>query len=402
MRFSENARKLKQSATFAVNNKRMEMMQQGIDVVNFGVGEPDFDTPESIKQACISALKEGHTRYTAISGIPQLRQAIAQKLKRDNQLDYEPSQIVVTNGARQAIANAITAVVDPGDEVMVVTPGWISYQQLILLNGGTPVLVPVSRENDYNPTEEALEALVNEKTKMLVMTTPSNPTGRVLSKETLEMIGDFAVRHDLYLLADEIYEKIVFDEDARHISIASLGREIYDRTITINGLSKSHAMTGWRMGYSASSPELAKVMTNIQNHYTAGINTMTQYASLEALNGSQDCVTEMVDEFRKRRDYIYENVRTIPGIHTVKPQGAFYLFIDLTDVLGKKYHGKEISNAVDFAQTLLEEKAVAMVACDDFGIENHIRASFATSMDNLIKGVKRLREFIQELHETTN
>lgn len=397
MRLSENAQKLKASATFAVNNKRMEMVQAGIDVVNFGVGEPDFDTPESIKQACIRAMEEGNTKYTPIPGIMKLREAIAEKLRRDNQLDYEPNQIVVTNGARQAIANAMAALINPGDEVMVVTPGWISYQQLILLNGGIPVLVPVSREDDYNPTKEALEALVNDRTKLLVMTTPSNPTGRVLGRETLEMIAEFVIRHDLYLISDEIYEKIVFDDDAQHISIASLGKEIYDRTITINGLSKSHAMTGWRMGYSASNSELAKIMTNIQNHYTAGINTMTQYASLEALNGSQECVKEMVAEFKRRRDYIYENVRQIPGLHTVKPQGAFYLFIDLTDVLGRKYHGKEILNAVDFATVLLEEKAVAMVACDDFGIENHIRASYATSMDNLIKGVERLREFVLEL-----
>lgn len=397
MQLSENALKLKQSATFAVNTKRIEMQRQGYDVVNFGVGEPDFDTPDFIKEAAVEAMKQGQTKYTAIAGMPALRQAIADKLKRDNGLCYAPSQIVVANGARQAIANGITALVNPGDEALIISPAWFSYQQLVLINGGVPVLVPVKREDDYLPTREVLESKVTEKSKLLILTTPSNPTGRIMGRETLEMLADFAISHDLYVISDEVYEKIVLDQDVQHISIASLGEEIYKRTIVVNGLSKSHAMTGWRMGYSASSEQLAKVMTNIQNHYTAGINTMTQVASITALNGSEDCVKTMVDEFRKRRDYIYERICRIPGLYAVKPQGAFYLFIDITELIHRKHKGKVIKNALDFAAALLEEKAVAVVACDDFGIENHVRASYATDMENLKKGADRIEEFVREM-----
>lgn len=396
MQLSKNALKLKQSATFTVNTKRMKMIQQGIDVVNFGVGEPDFDTPEFIKEAAVKALKDGQTKYTAIAGMTSLRKAIADKLKRDNNLDYEPAQIVVTNGARQAIGNAIAALVNPQDEVLIISPAWISYQQLITLNGGVPVLVPVDREHDYLPTREALESMVSSRSKLLIITTPSNPTGRIMGREVLEMIAEFAISHNLYVISDEIYEKIAFDH-IKHISIASLGKEIFERTIVINGLSKSHSMTGWRMGYSASNSQLAKMMTNIQNHYTAGINTMTQVASLAALEGSEDCVREMVAQFQVRRDYIYQRINGIKGLYAVKPQGAFYLFIDITELIGKKYKDRVITSALDFAEILLEEKAVALVACEDFGIENHVRASYATAMENLIKGADRIEEFVKKL-----
>ncbi len=396
MQLSENALKLKQSTTFMVNTKRMEMIQQGIDVVNFGVGEPDFDTPEFIKEAAIKALEDGETKYTAIAGMMSLRKAIADKLKRDNDLSYESDQIVVTNGARQAIGNAIAALVNPQDEVLIISPAWISYQQLVIMNGGIPVLVPVDREHDYLPTREALESMVSSRSKLLIITTPSNPTGKIMGRKVLEMIAEFAISHDLYVISDEIYEKIVFD-DIKHISIASLGKEIFERTVVINGLSKSHSMTGWRMGYSASNLQLAKMMTNIQNHYTAGINTMTQVASIAALEGSEDCVREMVAQFQARRDYIYQRINGIKGLYAVKPQGAFYLFIDITELIGKKYKNRLIASAFDFAKILLEERAVALVACEDFGIKNHVRASYATDMENLIKGADRMEQFVNEL-----
>ncbi len=397
MELSENVLKLKPSATAKVNMMQQDMARQGIDVVNFSVGEPDFDTPEFVKQAAIKAMEQGFTKYTANTGVPELREAIADKLKRDNDLDYKPSQIVVTNGARQAIANAIAVVTNPGDEVMIITPAWVSYQQLILLFGCVPVAVPTTRENNYMPTREALESKVTDKTKLLILTSPSNPTGRVFDEETLKMVADFALAHDLFVISDEVYEKLIFDDDVEHISIASLSPEMYEHTIVVNGLSKSHAMTGWRMGYSASTEELARLMGNVLNHYTTAISSITQAASIAALRGDENCIDEMNDEYRKRRDYIYERICGIDGLKAVKPQGAFYLFIDISDIIGKEYHGKRMESAADFAEALLRDKAVALVSSEDFGIDNHVRISFATSMENLKKGADRIEEFVNEL-----
>ncbi len=397
MELSENVLKLKPSATAKVNMMQQDMARQGIDVVNFSVGEPDFDTPEFVKQAAIKAMEQGFTKYTANTGVLELRQAIADKLKRDNGLDYKPSQIVVTNGARQAIANAIAVVTNPGDEVLIITPAWVSYQQLILMFGCVPVPVPTTRENNYMPTREALESKVTDKTKLLILTSPSNPTGRVFDEGTLRMLADFALAHDLFVISDEVYEKLIFDDDVKHISIASISPEMYEKTIVVNGLSKSHAMTGWRMGYSASNEELAKLMGNVLNHYTTAISSITQAASIAALTGDESCIDEMNDEYRKRRDYIYDRICAIDGLKAVKPQGAFYLFIDISDIIGKDYHGKKIESAADFAEALLQDKAVALVSSEDFGIDNHVRISFATSMENLKKGADRIEEFVSEL-----
>ena len=394
---SQNALKLQPSVTFTISGKTAEIKRAGGDVVDFSIGEPDFPTPEHIKEAGKTAIAEDFTRYTPIAGIAELRQAIAGKLLRDNGLRYDPAQITVTGGGRQAIANALCAMINPGDEVIIVAPAWVSYKQLILLYGGTPVLVPVERANDYLPTRAAMDAALSLKTKAVIITTPSNPTGRILPEETLRMVADFAAQNDVFIIADEIYEKLVFDDTERHVSIASLDPATFERTVVVNGLSKNYCMTGWRIGYSAAPPQLAKLMTTIQNHTTAHISSISQKAALAALTADQTCVDTMRRAFAERRDYIYNRVCAIDGLYAVKPQGAFYIFIDVSGALGRAYQGRIIQNALDFADILLTEYLVAAVPCEDFGVENHIRLSFATSLETIEKGMDRLSKFMREL-----
>lgn len=397
MELSRRAERIKPSSTLAISAKASELKAQGFDIVGFGVGEPDFETPEHIKEAGIKAIKDGFTRYTPASGITELRKAVAKKLKDDNGLDYDFTQIIISNGAKHALINAFMAILNEGDEVIIPAPYWLSYSEIVNIAGGVPVIVKTKKENNYMLTREELDAAYTEKTKALVIVSPSNPTGMVSSIDDLKMIADFAVEKDIIVIADEIYEKLIYDEDKKHISLASLGKEIYDRTIIINGVSKSYAMTGWRIGYTASNPKIAKLIGSLQSHMTSNPNSIAQKATLAAIEGPQDCVKEMCVEFKKRRDYIFEREEKIPFITALKPEGAFYLFIDVSGLYGKKYEGVEINSAADMADLLIEKKLVAVVPCADFGMPDHIRLSYAISLEMIKKGMDRIEEFVNEL-----
>lgn len=397
MELSRRAERIKPSSTLAISAKASELKSQGFDIVGFGVGEPDFETPEHIKEAGIKAIKDGFTRYTPASGITELRKAVAKKLKDDNGLDYDFTQIIISNGAKHALINAFMAILNEGDEVIIPAPYWLSYSEIVNIAGGVPVIVKTKKENNYMLTREELNSAYTDKTKALVIVSPSNPTGMVSSIDDLKMIADFAVEKDIIVIADEIYEKLIYDEDKKHISLASLGKEIYDRTIIINGVSKSYAMTGWRIGYTASNPKIAKLIGSLQSHMTSNPNSIAQKATLAAIEGPQDCVKEMCVEFKKRRDYIFEREEKIPFITALKPEGAFYLFIDVSGLYGKKYEGVEINSAADMADLLIEKKLVAVVPCADFGMPDHIRLSYATSLEMIKKGMDRIEEFVNEL-----
>ncbi|MEA5057035.1 MAG: pyridoxal phosphate-dependent aminotransferase [Anaerotignum propionicum] len=397
MELSRKALCIKPSSTMAISSKAAQLKAEGKDIVTFGVGEPDFDTPEHIRKAGIAAIESGQTRYTAAAGIPALRQAVCDKLKNDNGLEYEQAQIIISNGAKHSLMNVFMAILNDGDEVIIPAPYWLSYSEMVKIAGGEPVIIHTKKENQFMMTREELEQAYTRKTKAVVLTSPSNPTGMVTSYEDLKMIADFAVEKDIFVISDEIYEKLIYDENKKHISIASLGKEIYERTIVINGVSKSYAMTGWRIGYAAAPLEVAKLMGSLQSHMASNPNTIAQMATLTALNGSQDCVEEMCVEFKKRRDYIFEREEAIPLIQALKPEGAFYLFVDVSQTYGKKHDGVEINSAADFATILLDKKFVAVIPCADFGMSDYIRLSYATSMELIEKGMDRIAEMIEEL-----
>ena len=397
MELSRKVLNIKPSATLAVTTKAKELKAAGKDIIAFAAGEPDFNTPDNIKEAAIAAINDNFTRYTATPGIVELREAISKKLKEENHIDYAPSQITVCNGAKQALANTFMAIINEGDEVIIPAPFWVSYSAIVEIAGGKPVIVYTKAENNFMLSKEDLENAYTEKTKALILVSPSNPTGMIASKENLQAIADFAVEKDIFVISDEIYEKLVYDESKKHISIASLNKDIQARTITINGVSKSYAMTGWRIGYVAAPAEVAKCINTIQSHMSSNANSIAQKAALEAITGPQESVELMRQQFAKRRDYIFEREEEIPYISALKPEGAFYLLVDISGVCGKKYNGKEITNAADFAAELLDNKLVAVVPCADFGMPKHIRLSYAISLDDIKKGMDRIAEFISEL-----
>ncbi len=397
MELSKRAMSIKASTTMAISSKAAELKAAGLDVVAFGAGEPDFNTPAHIRQAGIDAIENGETRYTPAAGTPALRKAVCDKLKRDNGLDYEPVQVIISNGAKHSLINTFMAILNEGDEVIIPAPFWLSYSEMVRIAGGVPVVIQTKKENQFMMTKEELENAYTEKTKAVVLTSPSNPTGQVMGLEDLQMIADFAVSHDIFVISDEIYEKLIYDADKQHISIASLGKEIYDRTIVINGVSKSYAMTGWRIGYAAAPLAVAKLMASLQSHMASNPNSIAQAATVAALNGPQDCVAEMCVEFKKRRDYIYEREEAIPMISALKPQGAFYLFADVSGTYGKSYEGAVINSAADFASILLDKKYVAVVPCADFGMPDYIRLSYATSMELIKEGMDRIEAMVKEL-----
>ena len=397
MNLSEKALGIKPSSTLSITEKAGVLRKEGKDVISFSVGEPDFDTPEHIKKAAVVAINEGFTKYTPAAGIVELRQAVAKKLKEDNGLDYDYTQIVISNGAKHSLVNALMAVLNPGDEVIIPAPFWLSYAEMVRLAGGTPVVVYTKQEENFALTRGVLESGYSSKTKAVIITTPSNPTGMVMTEEQLRGIADFAVEKDIIVIADEIYEKLIYSKDKKHISIASFGQEIYDRTITVNGVSKSYAMTGWRIGYTASPLKIAKLMAGMQSHMTSNPNSIAQKAALAAIAGPQDCVEQMRVQFEKRRDYIYERVAKMPYVKTIKPEGAFYLFINFSGTYGKTYKGETLSSAAQIGAMLLDEKLLAVVPCADFGMPDHIRFSYATSIENITKGMDRLEGFLAEI-----
>ena len=397
MKLSEKALGIKPSSTLSITEKAGILRSEGKNVISFSIGEPDFDTPEHIKKAAVDAINAGFTRYTAAAGIVELRKAVAKKLKEDNGLDYDYTQIVISNGAKHSLINALMAIINPGDEVIIPAPYWLSYAEMVRLAGGTPVVVYMDQNEGFALTRKVLEKGYSDKTKAVIITTPSNPTGIVMDEGQLREIADFAVEKDIAVIDDEIYEKLIYSEDKKHISIASLNKEIYDRTITINGVSKSYAMTGWRIGYAAAPAPIAKLMSSMQSHMTSNPNSIAQKAALAAIEGPQDCVEDMRKQFAKRRDYIYDRVVNMPYVKTVKPEGAFYLFVDFSGTYGKSYKGTVLESAAQIGAILLDEKLIAVVPCADFGMPDHIRLSYATSIENITEGMNKLEEFLKEL-----
>ena len=397
MELSRKAQAIEPSLTLAITAKAKEMKEKGIDVISFSAGEPDFNTPKNIINAAIKAMEDGNTKYTSVNGILQLREAICKKFKDDNGLEYNPSQIVVSTGAKQSLANTFLSILNPGDEVIVSTPYWVSYPELIKLADGKPVFVEGDEKSNYKFTKENLEKAVTAKTKAIVLNTPNNPTGTIYNKEELEVIADFAKKYNIIIISDEMYEKLIYDNE-NHISIASLSKDAYERTIVINGLSKSYAMTGWRIGYCAASEKIAKLMMSIQSHVTSNVCSITQYAALEALNGPQDEITKMINEFEKRRNYMINRIESIDNLSIVKPKGAFYIMINIENCLGKEINGKILNDSMEFCASLLENEKLAVIPGKAFGLNNYIRVSYATSMEAIKEGLNRIESFIKKLN----
>ena len=397
MELSRKAQAIEPSLTLAITAKAKEMKEKGIDVISFSAGEPDFNTPKNIINAAIKAMEDGNTKYTSVNGILQLREAICKKFKDDNGLEYNPSQIVVSTGAKQSLANTFLAILNPGDEVIVSTPYWVSYPELIKLADGKPVFVEGDEKSNYKFTKENLEKAVPAKTKAIVLNTPNNPTGTIYNKEELEVIADFAKKYNIIIISDEMYEKLIYDNE-NHISIASLSKDAYERTIVINGLSKSYAMTGWRIGYCAASEKIAKLMMSIQSHVTSNVCSITQYAALESLNGPQDEITKMINEFEKRRNYMINRIESIDNLSIVKPKGAFYIMINIENCLSKEINGKILNDSMEFCASLLENEKLAVIPGKAFGLNNYISVSYATSMEAIKEGLNRIESFIKKLN----
>ena len=387
MEISERAAQLTPSLTLSIDSKAKAMKAEGIDVCGFGAGEPDFDTPEHIKTAAIAALQAGFTKYTPSAGIPELRQAIAEKLAADNGLTYRAGQVIVSNGAKHSCYNAILATCQPGDEVIIPAPYWVSYPDMVRLVGAEPVIVPTMERNNWKMRAEDFENAMTPRTKMLIMNSPCNPTGSVYTQEELEAIVEVARGEDIYILSDEIYEKLVYD-DAKHVSIASLSKEAYDLTITVNGFSKSYAMTGWRLGYLAAPEAVAKAVDSIQSHTTANPSSFSHRGALAALKGDQQSVADMREEFDMRRNYMLDRLSKIPNVTAVKPQGAFYVLVNVSQL------GLTSQN---FADRLLSKSNVAVVPGAAFGDDRTIRLSYATSIDIIKKGLDRFQDFCRTL-----
>jgi aspartate aminotransferase len=381
--------------TLAIDAKLKQMVADGIKVYGFGAGEPDFNTPGYINDAAIEAIQKGYTRYTAAQGTPELRKAICAKFARDNNLAYEPNQIIVSSGAKHSLSNAFSAILNPGDEVIVPVPYWVSYTEIIKLSDGIPVLVQTQKENNFKLTKAELLSALTPKSKAILLNSPSNPTGAVYTEQELRDIAEVAVANNLYVVSDEIYEKLVYD-GRKHVSIASLGDEIKELTIVINGMSKAYAMTGWRLGYAAGNEKIIKAMSSVQSHAVSHPSSITQYASAAALNGPQTDVENMVKEFEKRRNYMYERINAMEGLSCIKPEGAFYVYVDISSYLGKELCGIKLKSSLDFADIVLEKAHVAVIPGAAFGTDSYIRLSYATSMDIIKNGLDIFEDFIKK------
>lgn len=397
MILSDRAKQISPSLTLAITAKAKEMSKQGIDVISFGVGEPDFNTPINIQKAAINAIENGLTRYTAASGIIELKEAIVNKFKTDNNLIYTNDQVIISTGAKQCLANVFQAILNSGDEVLIPTPYWVSYPELIKLAEGIPVFVENKQENNFNFSIDALEEAITSKTKAIIVNSPNNPTGTIYSKYNLDMIANFAKKHDLIIISDEIYEKLIYGNE-EHISIASLSKDAYERTIVINGVSKSYAMTGWRIGYAAGNKEIIKLMSSIQSHTTSNPNSIAQYAALEALTGDQSSLSSMVKEFGDRRDYMISRINKIKNLSCLKADGAFYIMLNISKYYGKKLNQTVINTSFEFSEILLQEQNVAVIPGIAFGLDNYVRLSYATSMDTIKKGLDRIEDFLMKLN----
>jgi len=370
-----------------------QMKADGVDVIGFGAGEPDFDTPDNIKEAAYTAIRNGHTKYTHSSGMPQLRKAIAERLMADCGISYTPEQIVVASGAKHSVYIAMRALINDGDEVILPAPYWVTYAEIIKMVGGTPVIISASEKSDFKITKKQLEEAVSNKTKLFILNNPSNPTGMLYNEDELRELAEICVKHDLYIMSDEIYYTLVYD-GKKFTSVAELGEDIKERTIIINGVSKTYAMTGWRIGYSASNLQLAKIMGNYLSHSTSAPSTISQLAAIEALKGPQESVAAMRDEFEKRRDYIVKRINAMDGLSCRKPDGAFYVMLNIEKQIGKTLGGKLINNSDDFSLAFLENGKVAAVSCTGFGCDNFVRLTYASSMESIKEGMDRLERFV--------
>jgi aspartate aminotransferase len=393
---SHRAKSLKPSPTLAINAKAKAMQAQGIQVISFGAGEPDFDTPKNIKEAAKKALDEGFTKYTPVGGIDDLKDAIINKFKKDSHLTYKRSEILVSCGGKHSFYNLAQAIFDQGDEVIIPAPYWVSYPPMVALAGGTPVIVETTEKNEFKITPEDLNKALTPRTKALIINSPSNPTGSAYSKKELERIAEIAISKSFFVISDEIYEKIVYD-GFQFTSIASLSDEIKKKTIIVHGVAKTYAMTGWRIGYTAGSEEVISAMNNIQSQSTSNPTSIAQKASVEALAGPQDEVKKMVSAFAERRNYIVDRLNKMPGVSCYKPAGAFYVFPNFSSYYGKSYQGKKIENSTRLADFFLDVARVAVVPGVEFGADPFERLSYATSMEDIKEGTNRIEEALKKL-----
>lgn len=392
---AERMSKFSGSPTSALIAKVAELKRQGKDIISLNVGEPDFGTPDYIKVAGMKAIADNFTKYTPGNGILELRQAIVKKLKEDNGLDYTVNEVTTAVGAKQAIASAMMVIAGPGDEVLLPIPCWVSYTEMIRLAGATPVFVPV-RQDNYELDLDAIRAAITPRTKAIVICTPNNPTGAVYSEKSLRELADLAVKHDFFIVADEIYEKMVYD-GAKHFSVASISREVWERTITVNGFSKAYAMTGWRIGYAAARADVIKGIMAVQSQTTSATSAISQKAALAALQGSQHDMQVMVEEFKRRKDYVVQRLNAIEGITCPDVKGAFYVYPDVQRYLGKRFGDKVIENAVDLCQYLLDEALISTVPGEAYNVPGKIRISYSNSMENLEKALDRLEHALAQL-----
>jgi aspartate aminotransferase len=392
---SRRASEVEESVTLAMTEKANRMRAEGVDVISFSAGEPDFDTPEHIKKAAADALAKGYTKYTAATGLPALKKAIAAKFQRDNGLAYEPAQIVVSCGAKHSLYNVMQAILEEGDEAIIPAPYWVSYPAMVKCAGATPVIVPTTEAQDFKLRPEALRRAITPRTKVLVLCSPSNPTGMVYGAEELRALADVVVEKDILVISDEIYEKLVFG--VTFASIAAVAPGMKERTVVVNGASKAYSMTGWRIGYAAGPKEILQAAGRMQSQSTSNATSIAQYATIAALEGDQGCVETMRQEYAKRRDYIVGRLRAIPGVTCGEPRGAFYVFPRVAGLYGKKHQGRVLQGSVAFAEALLEKAHVATVPGSGFGNDEHIRLSYATSMDKIKGGLDRLEQFVRDL-----
>jgi len=388
---SNRVAQISPSATLAITAKAKQMKAEGIDVIGFGAGEPDFDTPLHIKDAAKKAIDEGFTKYTPASGTKELKEAICRKFNVDNGLDYASQEILVSCGAKHSIYNAVLALCSEGDEVILPSPYWVSYPEMIKAAGATPVVLKTTQENDFKLLPAQLREVLTPKTKLFILNTPSNPTGMLYTKDELEAIAHIVTEKGIFCISDEIYEKIIYD-NRMHISIASLGSRIKQLTMVINGVSKSYAMTGWRIGYAAGPKEIIRAMSDLQSHSTSNPASISQKAALAALEGPQDPLSRMVTEFSKRRDYVVKRLNSINGISCLRSQGAFYAFPDISNIIGKAFNGKTIADSMSLTNILLDDAKVAVVPGSAFGCDENLRLSYAISMENIKEGLDRIEK----------
>lgn len=392
MELSKRAQKVSASLTLAISAKAKKLKEAGEHVISFGAGEPDFDTPQYICDAAREALEIGFTRYTPVSGYEDIKEAIIYKFKNDNDLLYKNDQIIVSNGAKHSLFNTFQAILNPGDEVIIPVPYWVTYPETVKMSGGKPVFLETNEKDNFKISIDKFKNIINTKTKALILNTPSNPTGSIYTKKELEKIADIAVKNEIVVVSDEIYEKLIYDEK-EHVSIAAINDDIKDLTIVINGVSKAYAMTGWRIGYAAGPKDIIKIMTNIQSHSTSNPNSIAQYASNAALRGDHSFMNERRDKFIERRDYMYKKINLIQGISCLKPEGAFYILMNIKEIID----GGEIDGSFSFAEKLLDKKRVAVVPGIAFGVDNFIRLSYANSLNNIKEGLNRIEKFVNEI-----